>query len=459
MAAWTIEQLIEGYRQKRFSPTEVIRQHLERIRRSNPELNAFITVSEETALAQAAEAERRLRAGEDAGALCGVPVSFKDNIDTRGIRTTNGSRIDKDYVPEANAAVVEALYAAGAVNVGKTNLYEYAMGITSHNPHYGPIRNPWNAGVTAGGSSGGSAAAVAAGLCFASIGTDTSGSVRVPASCNGVLGLKPTYGEVDMAGIMPLSRTLDHAGAFAANAKDLAVVAEALLGRSFRGELGQGLRGVRIGVPRAHFAERLAPAVDALYRRALRALEGLGAALVDVDVPVPDAHLLVARTIGTAEVSYEHHERRQTSEALYGDGIRETFERSLSISSFAYIDALRRRHGMIRGVSAVFAEVDLVVTPTMPMPPAAVGTETVDLGGARYPLSDAMVRCTQLFNLTGHPALSIPCGQTDDGLPVGLQLVAAHRAEGTLLRAACAYEEAELAELYARRTRLANVEA
>lgn len=391
--------------------------------------------------------------GESPGTLSGVPISFKDCIDTKGIRTTSGSRVDSERIPDEDAEVVRLARTAGAVHLGKNNLHEFAMGITSNNLHFGPVRNPWNTRLIAGGSSGGSAAAVAADLCAGSIGTDTSGSIRIPASCCGVSGLKPTYGLVSLKGIVGLSWTLDHAGPMARNVEDLALILEALTNQKYK-LTNADLQGVRIGVPTSYFTERMDPEIAVLYSRALRQLADLKAEVVEIPVPVPRDMLRIARTIGTSEVSYLHQERRLKSLDLYEPSAKETFERSRHITLFEYFDALKRREMLAHQWDDVFSSVDIVATPTLPIFPPELGVSEAQIGNDRENLGDCMVRFTQLFALTGHPALSVPCGLSDQGIPAGLQFAAARFREDLLLRTAYAYEQAALRSLYARRDAL-----
>ena len=451
MQSVTISGLQEGYRKRLFSPTEVVRAYLERIEAHDERYRSIITVTAESALRQAEEASRLLAEGGSAP-LLGVPVTHKDNIDTAGIRTTNGSRIDRDRVPERSAAVVNRLERAGCVTVGKANLYEYAFGITSDNPFYGTVRNPWDVRRTAGGSSSGSAASVAAGFCLGSIGTDTAGSIRVPAACCGVVGLKPTYGLLPTDGIDTLSWTLDHAGPIAGNVRDVALLLEAAAERPYADAAGGDIRGLRVGVPRAFVNRRIDPAVKALYEAALAELERLGATPVEIDLAFAEEAPSVAVGIATPEVGYSHRERIASSLELYGDGAAETFARSRAASAHAYMEALRQRAEMTAKLDRLFESVDVIVTPTMPAPPTRIGQRDVAFpDGAVESVDLCMIRFTCLYDITGHPALSVPCGLSPDGLPVGLQLAAASRAEETLIRAAYAYEQTSLAGFYAER--------
>jgi len=447
----TISALLEGYRKRLFSPPEIVRAYLDRIEALDKDYRSIITVTAESALRQAVAASRLLAEGGNA-ALPGVPITHKDNIDTAGIRTTNGSRIDRDRVPDRSATIASRLERAGCVTIGKANLYEYAFGITSDNPFYGTVRNPWDIRRTAGGSSSGSAASVAAGFCLGSIGTDTAGSIRVPAACCGVVGLKPTRGLLPMDGIDTLSWTLDHAGPIAGNVPDLALLLEGAAERRYAGAIRGDIRGLRVGVPRAFVYRRIDPAVKALFEAALSDLERLGAIPVEIDLSFAEDAVAVATGIATPEVGYAHRERIASSLELYGEGAAETFARSKAASAHAYMEAMRQRSEMTAQLDKLFESVDVIVTPTMPAPPPLIGQrECLFPDGSAESVDLCMIRFTCLYDITGHPALSMPCGLTPDGLPVGLQLAAAHRAEETLIRAACAYEQAALAGFYAER--------
>lgn len=452
MVNLTIKELIQGYKNKHFSPVEVTKAYLNRIKASNPALNAFITVSEGTALNQAQIAEKKLLAGEDIGALHGVPFSYKDLIDTKGIKTTNGSFVDREQVPAQNAHVVKVLNGSEAINLGKTNLHEYAFGITSNNPFYGPVRNPWDTSLIAGGSSGGSAAAVAANLCLGSVGTDTGGSIRIPASCCGIVGLKPTYGLVSTEGIMPVSWSHDHAGPLARNVADLAAIMEALTNASYERFCIPDIKGLRVGVPKQYFNEQIEDEVRAIFKKAIRELESLGAILIEIDMPFASDSLKVAFTVATAEAGYIHKGKMETSLALYGDDIREILSSSKGISSLSYIEALKERETITRQLTELFEKVDVIVTPTMPATPTKIGVEEVVFKETTEDIFSCMIRYTCLFNITGHPAMSIPCGLTvEKSLPAGLQIAANHGREDLLIRIAYTYENAFLKDFYAKR--------
>lgn len=441
---------MEGYKNKQYSPTEITKWYMERIKELNPKMHSYITITEERAFDQAKKAEVKINAGEVSG-LMGVPISYKDSIDTKGVLTTSGSIIDEMRIPAEDAEVVTRLEQEGSISLGKNNMYEYAFGITSQNPFFGDVINPWNNNKTAGGSSGGSAAAVAANLCLGSIGTDTAGSIRVPAACCGVVGLKPTYNLVSMKGMTPLSWTLDHAGPIAGNVEDTAIIMQALTGIPYTKACLNGLAGMRIGLPTHYFTENIDNEVKKMYEKAIRHMTDLGAAIVEIDTSFLTDVISIATTLGTSEVGVVHKERIQSALHLYSEGAQKTFEKSRLISAFDYITALQKRAEWTRKVSEIFIDVDVMMTPAMPIVTADLQTEEVTIGGVNESLGDCMIRYTSLFNITGHPALSIPFGLTKSGVPLGLQLIANHDREDLLFRAGYAYEQYTLTNFYSER--------
>ncbi|MED3993588.1 amidase [Peribacillus frigoritolerans] len=447
----TIKELMEGYKHKLFSPTEITKWYMERIKKLNPKMHSYITVTEEKAFYQAKKAEMMINSGEVRRGLLGVPISYKDSIDTEGILTTSGSIIDEKRIPTENAEVVTMLEREGSILLGKNNMYEFAFGITSQNPFFGDVINPWNKNKTAGGSSGGSAAAIAANLCLGSIGTDTAGSIRVPAACCGVVGLKPTYNLVSMKGMTPLSWTLDHAGPIAGNIEDTAIIMQTLTGIPYTTTGLNGLSGMRIGLPTHYFNENMDDEVKKMYEKAVQHMIDLGATIVEVDTSFLSDVVSIATTLGTSEVGVVHKERIQSAIHLYSKGAQKTFEKSRLISAYDYLNALQKRAEWTRRVSEIFLDVDVMITPAMPIATADLQTEEVNIGGQNESLGDCMIRYTSLFNITGHPALSIPFGLTEPGVPLGLQLIANHNREDLLFRAGYAYEQYVLTSFYSER--------
>jgi aspartyl-tRNA(Asn)/glutamyl-tRNA(Gln) amidotransferase subunit A len=432
------------------SSVEVTRAYLARIERYDAHLRAFITVDADRALASARAADDAPHANDP---LHGVPVAIKDNIATRGLRTTAGSRVLGEWTPDADAPVVRRLRDAGAVILGKTNLHEFAYGGTCTNVEFGAVRNPWNPQRVPGGSSGGSGVATAAALCAAALGTDTAGSVRLPAAQCGVVGLKPTYGLVSIRHVIPLAWSLDHVGPITRTVDDAALLLEVLSGfeptdpttrrrPSGLHESEQSIEGLRLGVPRGYFFEGLQPDVETAIERALDAIRGLGAILVDVDWP--DAHLSNSATwtIILAEASAYHREWLRSRSLDYSAETRANLELGEALPASDYIQAQRVRTVLHQQVSDILADVDALVTPSLAITSPRIGQTTVTVGGKEKQINPVFIRLADPFNLTGLPAISVPCGFGSDGLPIGLQIAAAAFAEDMVLRIGRAFESA-----------------
>lgn len=454
----TVASASRALRSGELSPVELLEYCLDRIERLNPQLNAFVTIDSAGAMRAAKESARRFREGEPRGPLDGIPIGLKDLFYLKGVRTTAGSKIFADFVPDEDAAVVEALKKAGAVLVGMTNTHEFALGTTTENPHYGPTRNPWDLGRVPGGSSGGSGAAVAACLTLAAMGTDTGGSIRIPAALCGAVGLKPTYGLVSRRGVFPLSWSLDHPGPIARTVEDAALLLEAIAGpdpndpttagapvTSYTQGIGRGIEGVRVGVPRRYFFERIEPGVEAAVRGAIARLEECGAQLVEVDWPDPDDAARVtgiSSLIMSVEAAAFHEPYLKSRPADYGEDVYHRMDLGRHVLACEYLNAQRLRTVLIRNLSRVFEEVDVVVTPTCPVTAFPIGTRRIALGGESEPAGAALVRFTRMANLTGWPAISVPCGLDERRLPVGLQFMAEPFAEPLLIQVAHAFEQA-----------------
>ncbi len=452
----TIQEMKDRFQKKELSPVEVTRDHLERIE-TNSHLNAFITVTSEQAIKQAEIAEKKYLAGEQTGILEGIPISYKDNLYTKGVRTTSGSKIDENFVPDTDAGIVTKLRREGAINLGKVNMHEYAFGITSNNPFYGAVKNPWDPEYTPGGSSGGSGSAVAASLGVASIGTDTAGSIRIPAASTGIVGLKPTHSLVDATNVKHISWTLDHIGPLTKNMSDLGIMMDAMIGANYSDALTEDIRGLRIGVPKNYFNELIAGETADLFQKALEKLESLDAILIEIDIPFSPEDLALSFSIGIAEAGLVHE--RSISEALdtFGPDVKASLEFSHTITALDYMKALKRKQELFNDFENVFKKVDVIATPTMPDTTKKIGEEEVTIDGIKDSTFNTMIRIPAVFNLTGQPALSIPCGLASNGLPVGLQLAAAAFDEKTLLRAGFAYEQAFLRSFYEQREKRLNI--
>jgi aspartyl-tRNA(Asn)/glutamyl-tRNA(Gln) amidotransferase subunit A len=450
LASLSLAEASELVRARKASPVDLTTTCLRRIERLNPRLNAFITVTSAQALSDAKAAEGEISNGRWRGALHGIPVALKDLIDTAGVRTTAASAVFADRVPREDAEVVLRLKAAGAVLLGKLNMHEFAYGDSSAPSHFGPVRNPWDTGRVPGGSSGGSAAAVAAGLCYAALGSDTGGSIRQPAAYCGIVGLKPTYGLVSTRGVVPLSWSLDHIGPMCRTVADTALALQPIAGYdpsdtnslavtppNYTDALRQNVSSLRLGVPRAVFYEDLHPEIEQAVKEALRVLGRLTASTRDVVLP-PYKTLPV---VGAEAYTYHAPYFTKTPER-YQQMTRRRLEAGSRVTAAAYIEGRRELDRLRRAIVPVFSTVDLLVTPTTPTLPATV-TEALNDPGTPPPGGVALsLRNTQPFDIYGLPCISVPCGFSRSGLPIGLSISGPPLGEREVLALAHAYEQA-----------------
>jgi len=428
----TIEQAAAKLRAREVSSVELTRESLRAIHRHQPRLNAFITITEELALAQAHRADEELARGIDRGPLHGIPYALKDVFATRGIRTTCGSKIFADHVPDHDCAVYEKLTAAGAVLMGKAGMQELAYGITCNNPHFGAIRNPHDPERIPGGSSGGSGAAVAAGMVFFAMGSDTGGSIRIPAAFCGCVGLKPTSGRVSRYGVLPLDFSLDHMGPLTRSAHDAALVLDAIAGfdprddTSSRQPVGQvpdvsaSLRGKRIGLPENFYNERIAPEVEAAFAAAVAQAEADGARIIPVRLPDPAEINVISRVILLAEASalMEPYLHRRGD---FGADVLALFDQGRLLAATDYINAQRLRRLYQREWAKVWSGADCIFTPTAPIVAPSIGETEVEIAGIAEDVRLASTRLVRAVNVLGLPAISVPLPA--EGLPIGLQII------------------------------------
>jgi aspartyl-tRNA(Asn)/glutamyl-tRNA(Gln) amidotransferase subunit A len=436
-------------RARKTSSVELTRACIANIERLDGDLVAFISKTLDRALADAERADRDLAAGADRGAFQGIPVALKDLYDVKGDVTTAGSRIFASSVAAADSAVTERLRAASAVLLGKTNLHEWAFGVTNQNPHFGSAKNPWDPTRIPGGSSGGSAIAIATGMCFVSPGSDTGGSIRIPAALCGVAGIKPTYGRVSLRGAVPLSWSLDHSGPLARAVRDLAIALQALAGYDaldpvsadvpvddYVARLEDGVKGVRILMPAGYFFQDIDPEIDEAVREAARVLASLGAILSEDTLPRTDQLKETQGAILAVDAATFHRDRMRERPGDFGADVLQRLRTGEARTAIETAQARRNQAEIRREWVRTLSRVDLILTPTTPIP--APQREGQDAVAAAMRLTAN----TAPFNFTGLPALSVPCGFTRQGLPIGLQLAAAPWRESLLLRAARAYEAA-----------------
>jgi aspartyl-tRNA(Asn)/glutamyl-tRNA(Gln) amidotransferase subunit A len=467
----TIHELLDKLRAGETTSAEITASVFSRIDAVEKEINAYITPLRETAEAEAARADEAIRRGET-GALTGIPIALKDILCTKGVRTTCGSRILENFIPPYDATVVEKLRAAGAVITGKTNMDEFAMGSSTETSFFGVTRNPWDLSRIPGGSSGGSAAAVAADLCIASLGSDTGGSIRQPAALCGVVGLKPTYGRVSRYGLIAFASSLDQIGPFTKDVEDSAILLNAIAGYDprestsvpeavpdYRSFLGRGIEGWRVGIPKEYFIEGIDPEVEEAVRRAIRVVEKAGAACVEVSLPHTEYCVAVYYVVAPAEASsnlarydgvkygFRAGDARDLLEMYKktrSEGFGAEVKRRIMIGTYSlssgYYDAYYRKASQVRALikrdfDEAFKTCDILLTPTTPTPAFRLGEKTDD--PLQMYLSDIFTIST---NLAGIPGISVPCGFSSAGLPIGVQFLAGHFQEGRLIQCASAYE-------------------
>jgi aspartyl-tRNA(Asn)/glutamyl-tRNA(Gln) amidotransferase subunit A len=446
----TIEEFGRQLRAGKTTSVEVTEGCLKGIASNDGRLNAFILVMADRALAEARQADRELAAGIDRGPLHGVPISVKDIVDIRDLPTTAASRVREGHLAERDAGVVARLSHAGAVFVGKNNLHEFAYGTTNEDSAFGPVRNPLDPSRSPGGSSGGSAASVAAGMAFATIGTDTGGSIRIPAAACGVVGLKPTYGEIPIEGVVPLSRTLDHVGPIAGTVTDTWYMYRALTDVASSNDSGTkggqhppkaaNVDGLRLAIPRVYFCDLLELEVRSTFEAAIERLRNAGARIADVNIAHARYTAPIYLAIQLTDAAAYHATTLETVPERYTPPVRLRLEMGRYVMGEDYSRALAGREVLRREVDEALAGHDALVLPTLPIPAPPLGATTVNVAGNEEPVRNVMLRLTQLFNLTGHPAISLPCGRTAGGLPCGLQLVGSRMRTETLLAVALACE-------------------
>jgi aspartyl-tRNA(Asn)/glutamyl-tRNA(Gln) amidotransferase subunit A len=451
LTSLNLHQAADLLKHKRISPVDLIRAHLERIAQLDIRLNSFLTLTPELALQQAHQAETEIQHGYYKGALHGIPLALKDIFETQGIRTTAGSTFFADYIPEADAAVVQKLKEAGAVLLGKLNMHEIALGVTNENPHYGDCCNPWDLTRISGGSSGGNAAALAAGLCMGALGSDTGGSIRIPSALCGVVGFKPTYGRVSLRGVIPLSWNLDHAGPMARSVQDIAILMQAIAGYdpqdawSVDMSVGdyltvpeEGLQGWRIALAANEYftdAEIVDGEVQSAVSQAAQVFEDLGACVEQVPFPNAREAAMANGLMTPSDAAAFHHQRLAENPQGFGQDVLKRLQSGAAHTSMEYSLARRMQIILRCQFNEFFNEFDLLLTPTTPI--------TAPMRGSADAVERAklLTRFTAPFNLTGLPALSVPCGWSSEKLPIGLQIIGKAWADAKVLLAGRLFEQ------------------
>jgi len=450
----TIASLGAQIARQEISPVDLTKACLERTEAHEGKIKAFITICAKEALEDARRAEAEIRAGRYRGPLHGIPISLKDLVGTQGIRTTAGSKILADWIPQADATIVNKFKQAGAVILGKTNLHEFAYGPTGVNPHYGTAQNPWGPGRIPGGSSSGSGASVAHSLCPGSIGTDSGGSIRIPASLMGIVGLKPTYGLVSLKGIVPLSWSLDHAGPMTKTVADSALLLQAIAGHDpkdpssakrsvpdYDRALQGSPKGLRIGLIKEYFDPPLEGGIPEAVQGFAKRLQSLGMQVEEVSLPQLKHASVVSFLIMASESMTYHRPYMKDRAADYGEDVRIRLALGQFILATQYLQAQRVRRLLYRHIQEALERFDLLLSPTLPITAPKIEERKISFGGKSVDVRPVLTRFTRAFNVTGHPALSLPGGLSPSGLPIGVQLVGRPFAEETLLCLGHAYEQ------------------
>ena len=436
----TIDEFGRQLRSRAITARDFTEQCLQRIDELQPRLNAFIHVMRDEALRDADAADQELAAGRDRGPLHGVPVAVKDLIDIAGVATTAASRVREGHRASTDAPVIAHLRNAGVVLIGKTNLDEFAFGTTSENSAFGPVRNPIDPTRTPGGSSGGSAVAVATGMALAALGSDTGGSIRIPAAACGIVGLKPTIGDISTAGVVPLSKTFDHLGPFAASVADAALLYRAMCGTDLTRN-NASVETLRLAIPGGYLTELIDTDVRARFDEAVDVLRSSGARIGIADIPSAALTPVVYVHIHSSEGATYHARTLDSHAERYTPVVRRRLETGRYVLAQDYVRAMEGCTVLRREVDSALDACDALILPTMPIPAPRMGAESVMVNGKEEPVRALMLRHTQIFNVTGHPAISLPCGVTSQGLPVGLQLVGHRQRTEALLSVAAAVEQ------------------
>ncbi|WCK54488.1 amidase [Aneurinibacillus sp. Ricciae_BoGa-3] len=448
----TLSQHIE---EKKLSPVEVVQALLERIEQLNPTLNAVITVCDGEALEAAKQAEEEISRGNYKGPLHGVPIGLKDLIFTRGVRTTMGSEIYKDFVPEIDATVVQKLKEAGAIIIGKLNTHEFAYGPTGDISYFGAVRNPYDTTRITGGSSSGSGASVAAGLAFGALGTDTGGSIRIPSSACGIVGMKPTFGRVSKHGVYPLAFTLDHVGPMTRTVYDNALLLNVLAGfdaqddysvqrdtEDFTRLIGESIKGKVVGIPTNFYYDQLQPEVRSAVENSFEIFRDLGATIEHVEIQnLNQISLAQLKTIQSEAYAIHQHHVKDCPDKFHPQ-VLERLEASFTARGYEYVEAQQVRRQILNSFKEAFERVDVLLTPTLPILPTKIDEREVEIEGQTAPVPASLLRLTGPTNTTGLPSLSLPCGYSSEGLPMGIQLIGPSFAEALLYQFGSAFERA-----------------
>jgi len=452
LSAGEVSRLI---RKREVSPVEVVKAHLARVEALEPALNSFITLLPEQAMEEARVAEHEIESGQYRGPLHGIPIGLKDLFYVKGVRNTSGSKIFDHFIPDYDSTLALKLREAGAILLGKLNLHQFAYGPTGENPDYGNMHNPWDTERIPGGSSGGSASATASGQCTLAMGTDTGGSIRIPSALCGLVGLKPTYGRLSRYGMTVLSWSQDHPGPMTRTVEDCALVMNAVAGYDprdpssanmsipdFTQSLTENIKGLRVGVPKEPFEDPVDSEVEHFVRSAIELLGKLGATIHEMSWPMYHESKAISSTILMAEATAYHSQLMKRQGSRLDPKVRLRLEAGLLISAVDYLQAQRARRLFYQQSCDLFKKVDLLAGPTVPITACNIGTEEVQIGNTLLGVIPLLTQHTRPYNLSGFPAITVPCGFSRNGLPVGFQLAGKPFDEASVLRGAFAYEQA-----------------
>ena len=442
-------------RAKEITPIELVESHLKRIEETEDQLNSFITIMADEAIDSAKKATDIIFKRKEIGHLHGIPIGLKDLYDTAGIKTTAGSMIYRDRIPNEDASVVTKLKGEGAIIIGKLQMHEFALGSTSINPHDGPARNPWDRSRITGGSSGGSASSVASGQCKGALGTDTGGSIRIPSGLCGIVGLKPTFGRVSRSGVFPLSWTMDTVGPMTRTVEDSALILNVLAGfdpqdpgsanvpsENFASDLGGGIEGVKIAVPQEYFYDIIDDEVSKAVQATQEVFIGLGATVEPIKIPALEHSLAISGTIMLAEAASVHDFNLREKPSEIGDDVRLRLTQGALTSASDYIKAQRARTEFNQQIKEALNKFDVLLSPTVPVGAPKINEQTITVGNLHQPTLSLMPRLTRPHNICGIPTISIPCGFTQQKTPIGIQIGGRAFDEKLVLRVAHAYESA-----------------
>jgi len=450
----TISEASNLLSKKELSPVDLVKSHLTRIKETENKLNSFITVLEDIAIKSSTQAEKEILSGEWKGDLHGIPIGLKDLYFTKGIPTTVGSEIYKNFVPGYDASVTSNLTEAGAILLGKLQMHEFALGTTSHNPHYGSARNPWNTECVTGGSSGGSGSSVSAGQCMGALGSDTGGSIRIPSALCGIVGMKPTFGRVSRHGVFPLSNSLDTVGPMTRTVEDNAIMLNAISGHDerdpysakvevsdFKAHLEEDITNLKIARPRTYFYDVIDKEVLEFIDKACEQFENLGAEVEEIDLPILNHTLAISGTILLTEAAEIHSENLKTQSGLIGDDVKLRLQQGALTSGVDYVKSQRGRSVYNQKINGLFEIYDILLAPTVPSGAPFIEDDSIDINGTQELVGPLMARLTRPQNITGLPTISIPIGLTSKQLPVGMQLTSQAFQEGFLYNVAYQFEK------------------